>query len=460
MGCPQAGRWPRRGLARRARRLGTKLTALAMAAALTLAVSSWRRRAGAGPRRAGGSSRRSAGRRLLVPAQPDRRRQPAAAGRAASGRSRCRTPSGCRAAGPTSASSTTRPTPASGATTSARGCTQAFGVLWPLVIAAARRRWPARAPPGPRPGPALGGRRGPLRHARLPLHAAQRRRRRGRPGGLRDQHPLRDPGPARRDHPAAAGRGPSAAMHRRRRCEWRLARRRCLSSWSLTNRADAVLRDPDRIFGLRRSRCSSSLIPAALLFAAQRAAPRAGVAGRRLRGTCPARRRDRLPVQRDYLRDRFRNADRRHEHPRHAPRLRLPLGPRRRGRPHRPRRHHRRLPPVRLLRHRPLQPRPLPRRRGPARRLQRDPDLRGFRAAVNDADLDYLVTAPFLNFIHPDDPIRSPEAGWLRGEPAVDPIERSGAGHRLAGARPARPGCVRPAQRAAPSTCPQHAGVG
>lgn len=49
-----------------------------------------------------------------------------------------------------------------------------------------------------------------------------------------------------------------------------------------------------------------------------------------------------------------------------------------------------------------------------------------FRAAVNDADLDYLVTSPFLNFLHPGDPIASPEARWLRGEDAVSPILRSG----------------------------------
>ena len=49
-----------------------------------------------------------------------------------------------------------------------------------------------------------------------------------------------------------------------------------------------------------------------------------------------------------------------------------------------------------------------------------------FRAAVNDADLDYLVTAPFLNFLHPGDPVQSPEARWLRGESAVQPVLRSG----------------------------------
>jgi hypothetical protein len=54
------------------------------------------------------------------------------------------------------------------------------------------------------------------------------------------------------------------------------------------------------------------------------------------------------------------------------------------------------------------------------------PTCRGFRAAVNAADLDYLVTAPFLNFLHPGQPIPSPEARWLRGEGAVAPILRSG----------------------------------
>ncbi|HET7591306.1 MAG TPA: hypothetical protein VFK14_14130 [Solirubrobacterales bacterium] len=49
-----------------------------------------------------------------------------------------------------------------------------------------------------------------------------------------------------------------------------------------------------------------------------------------------------------------------------------------------------------------------------------------FRAAINSADLDYLVTAPFLDFLHPSRPIPSPEARWLRGEPAVQPILREG----------------------------------
>jgi hypothetical protein len=54
------------------------------------------------------------------------------------------------------------------------------------------------------------------------------------------------------------------------------------------------------------------------------------------------------------------------------------------------------------------------------------PGCGAFRAAVNAAELDYLVTAPFLNFLHPDRPIPSPEARWLRGEGAVAPVLRSG----------------------------------
>jgi hypothetical protein len=63
---------------------------------------------------------------------------------------------------------------------------------------------------------------------------------------------------------------------------------------------------------------------------------------------------------------------------------------------------------------------------GPHGAFNAIPTCRGFRAAVDAADLDYLVTAPFLNFLHPGDPIPSPEARWLRGERAVVPVLRSG----------------------------------
>jgi hypothetical protein len=63
---------------------------------------------------------------------------------------------------------------------------------------------------------------------------------------------------------------------------------------------------------------------------------------------------------------------------------------------------------------------------GPHGAFNAIPTCSAFRAAVNAAGLDYLVTAPFLNFIHPGDPIPSPEARWLRGENAVRPVLRSG----------------------------------
>jgi len=55
------------------------------------------------------------------------------------------------------------------------------------------------------------------------------------------------------------------------------------------------------------------------------------------------------------------------------------------------------------------------------------PTCERFRAAVNDADFDYLITAPFLNFIDTDSPVPSPEARWLRGAMGARPIDRSGA---------------------------------
>ena len=63
---------------------------------------------------------------------------------------------------------------------------------------------------------------------------------------------------------------------------------------------------------------------------------------------------------------------------------------------------------------------------GPHGAFNAIPTCAAFRAAVNAADLDYLITAPFLNFIHPGNPIPSPEAHWLRGEQAVQPILREG----------------------------------
>jgi hypothetical protein len=65
-------------------------------------------------------------------------------------------------------------------------------------------------------------------------------------------------------------------------------------------------------------------------------------------------------------------------------------------------------------------------KKGPHGAYSAIPACPAFRTAVNAANLDYLVTTPFLNFIHTDNPIPSPEAGWLRGDKATTPIKREG----------------------------------
>ncbi len=47
---------------------------------------------------------------------------------------------------------------------------------------------------------------------------------------------------------------------------------------------------------------------------------------------------------------------------------------------------------------------------------------RGFVRAVNRARLDYLVTSPFLNFLDYGSPLPSPEAAWVRGDPALTAV--------------------------------------
>ena len=54
------------------------------------------------------------------------------------------------------------------------------------------------------------------------------------------------------------------------------------------------------------------------------------------------------------------------------------------------------------------------------------PDCTAFREAVNAAGLDYLVTSPFLNFVRSSEPIPSPEARWLRGSAAAEPLQIEG----------------------------------
>ena len=63
---------------------------------------------------------------------------------------------------------------------------------------------------------------------------------------------------------------------------------------------------------------------------------------------------------------------------------------------------------------------------GPHGAFNAIPTCQGFREAVNAAELDYLVTSPFLNFIHPGKPVPSPEARWLRGAGGVQPYFNEG----------------------------------
>ena len=191
-----------------------------------------------------------------------------------------------------------------------------------------------------------------------------------------------------------------------------------------TNRSDAALRDPDRLFGWLIA-LLAVLIPAALFLARRRGAPRgavvAGFAALALAVLAIG-----YPVQRDYLRARFANADPATSIPGmhldsayrwardvHDARIGLAgttagfLGYGFYGTDLSNR--------VRYLGV-----------KGPHGAFDAIPTCAGFRAAVNAAELDYLVTTPFLDFIEPGHPIPSPESRWLRGEPAATPIQRSG----------------------------------
>jgi hypothetical protein len=64
--------------------------------------------------------------------------------------------------------------------------------------------------------------------------------------------------------------------------------------------------------------------------------------------------------------------------------------------------------------------------KGPHGAYNAIPTCEAFRTAVNEADLEYLVTSPFLNFLHPSKPVPSPEARWLRGAGGVRPFLREG----------------------------------
>ena len=185
-----------------------------------------------------------------------------------------------------------------------------------------------------------------------------------------------------------------------------------------------MLRDPDRLFAWLIALLGSP-VPAALLLARRRGVPRgpivAGFAALAVVTVAIG-----YPVQRDYLRDRFSNVDAGTSIPgmhldsayrwaRDVSDARIGLAGTAAG----------------FLQYG-FYGTDLSNRvrylgvEGPHGAFDAIPTCADFRAAVNAADLDYLVTAPFLNFIEPGKPVPSPEAGWLRGEPATIPIDRSG----------------------------------
>jgi hypothetical protein len=67
-------------------------------------------------------------------------------------------------------------------------------------------------------------------------------------------------------------------------------------------------------------------------------------------------------------------------------------------------------------------------RHGPKGAFSAIPDCAGFRRAVNDGDFDFLVTSPYLDFAHPSEPRFSPEESWVAADSAARPLSRDGRG--------------------------------
>lgn len=190
---------------------------------------------------------------------------------------------------------------------------------------------------------------------------------------------------------------------------------------AITDRSDAVLRDPDRLAAWLIA-LLFVLLPAALVLARRRGAPRAAVAAG-FAALALAVAAIGYPVQRDYLEDRFApgsgipgmSLDSAYHWARDVSDARIGLAGTTAG----------------FLQYG-LYGTDLSNEvryigeEGPLGAFDAIPACGGFRAAVNAADLDYLVTTPFLNFIDPDEPVASPEAGWLRGAAAVAAVDRSG----------------------------------
>jgi hypothetical protein len=192
----------------------------------------------------------------------------------------------------------------------------------------------------------------------------------------------------------------------------------------LTDRSDAVLRDPSRVFGIALA--VLVVVPAGLLLLRGRDAP-AGAVAAGFGALALALLAIGYPVQRDYLSDRFANdgprdewipgfgLDSAYRWARGVEDARIGLAGTTAG-----------------FLQQGFYGTDLSNRviylgeEGPHGAFNAIPTCSRFRAAVNEGDLDYLITAPFLNFIHPDQPVASPERRWLRGAGGVAPIDRSG----------------------------------
>jgi hypothetical protein len=189
----------------------------------------------------------------------------------------------------------------------------------------------------------------------------------------------------------------------------------------LTDRSDAALRDPARTFGIPLA-IVAVLLPAGLLFARSRGAARGvvigGFAALALLVLAIG-----YPLQRHYLDDRFAsgsevpglNLDSAYVWARDKSDARIALAGTTAG----------------FLQYgfygTELSNRVIYLgKKGPHGAYNAIPTCAAFRTAVNTADLDYLVTSPFLNFIHTGNPVSSPEAAWLRGDKAATSIKRDG----------------------------------
>jgi hypothetical protein len=189
----------------------------------------------------------------------------------------------------------------------------------------------------------------------------------------------------------------------------------------ITDRSDAALRDPARTFGIPLA-LVAVVIPAGLLLARARGAARGvvigGFAALGLLVLAIG-----YPLQRDYLRDRFGpeskvpglRLDRAYQWARDKSDSRIGLAGTTAG----------------FLGYgffgTDLSDEVVYLgEKGPHGAFNAIPTCQAFRTAVNEANLDYLVTTPFLNFLHTSDPIPSPESAWLHGEKAAIPIDHDG----------------------------------